>query len=321
MGSYSTGAWPSHQFNAMLARFYRLKKRNQMSSKFIAMLVSLVASSVMLVGCSDSPTPTPTAPADTSWASPAVFVPAGQSELRVPLSACDNGLRTATLVIDNAGNLSLNGAVSGTSVITEINRVNFADTVQSYFRSQIVGGSYSLVVSGLKSGGELIQLRTDAGNSFKSNNGAGLIYTCTFSAGAVDFQIKPSQARIAEKLLSGITSVTTTGVVTGTFANGIVNWDNWASGASGSVDDEAIRYLSLNISTAAMRASTTLGGVGTVINFDLPAGSTSDYYYLEIRAYGIQGFTGVLSMPSSAQLDIFFERSGNTLAPYTAYVD
>jgi hypothetical protein len=292
-----------------------------MLCRLIAIFISLLASCAALVGCSDSPPPeTPTTATTIPWASPAVFVPAGQSELRVPLTGCNNGLRTATLVIESSGNLSLSGAATGTNVVSEINRINYADATQSLLQAS--GGAAAGVFKVLaeKSGGVSMQLNNDDGNVFSYAGGAGVTNTCNFAGQAMVLQIAPSNARVAQQMLSGITSMTTTGVVTGTFANSVANWDNWGAGAVGNANQQAIRFLSLNISTAAVTASATLGGAGTAINLSMPAGLDESYAYSEqITDSGRKSFTGSIVVPSGALLNVYIERRGNLLTPYSNF--
>jgi hypothetical protein len=252
------------------------------------------------------------------FASPAMFVPPGAASKSVPLTACNEGLQTATLVINSSGDMILSGAPSGTTTISEIHRINYATAKSQnvYAANSPFGLTLSIYQEDATE--HLSASINPSSSDFRSSKLPS--YRCSMANGTSSFALTtlPSSARLASLMLSGITGITTTEVISGSFTGGVAFWDNWYSTyeANPSTTDESIRHFSLNMSTGAFGASPTPNVSGTAYVITLPTTPTStEATFSESMGNGEKSFYLNVVTPSSGNLSVYFRRIGNLLRP------
>jgi hypothetical protein len=281
-----------------------------------------IAAAAFLVACGGNDTASPSQP-EVPFASPAMIVPSGAASKSIPLSACNNGLQTATLVVNSSGDMILSGAPMGTTTITELNRINYATaSYQNVVGSNSPSGASTYIYQ-RNAGGSIETNVYSAGNYFNSSKSTAPShsYNCSLANGSASFAFAtlPSSARLASQMLSGITGITTTGVVSGSFTGGVGYWDNWSSGYTDnpSTADETIRYFSLNMTTGAFGTSPTPNVVGNSYVVTLPTTPTSTYaYFSESINAGTKTFQASAASTSAGQVQICISRVGNLFKPF-----
>jgi hypothetical protein len=276
-----------------------------------------IAAAAFLVACGGNDTSSSVT--EAAFASPAMIVPPGAASKSIPLTECNNGLLTATLVVNSSGDMILSGAPSGTTTISEIHRINYATaTFQSVSGSNDASGP-SVYVYQSDSSGQIIAQAYPSGSYFNSSRSPN--YTCSLANGSSSFALTtlPSSARLASQMLSGITGITTTGVVSGSFTGGVAFWDNWSSGYTDNLStaDETIRHFSLNMTTGAFGTSPTPNVVGNSYVVTLPTTPTSTYaYFSESIDAGTKTFQAYAASTSTGPVQICISRVGNLFKPF-----
>jgi hypothetical protein len=257
------------------------------------------------------------------FASPAMIVPPGAASKSIPLSACGNGLQTATLVVNSSGDMILSGAPMGTTTISELNRINYATaSYQTVSASNNPSGPSTYIYQS-SAGGSIETNAYSTGSYFNSSKIAAPShsYNCSLANGSASYALTtlPSSARLASQMLSGITGITTTNVVSGSFTGGVAYWDNFPSGYSQNPaqDDESIRYYSLNMSTGAFGTSPTPNVAGTSAVISIPTTPTStSAYFSESNSNGTKSFYLNVDKGNVGYLTLDITRIGNLLRPY-----
>jgi hypothetical protein len=274
-----------------------------MNTSFKTLLA--ISAAALLAACGgggdNTAPPTFTQPA---WASPAMYVPAGSSQISVAVSDCrarggaslsalaqSAALRTAgsaistpTLMITSAGNVIFSGAVGTSTTVSELVRINFSDTTQrnirfdansrlNTFSSEVADDYISLNISG-----QTIQLAA-------YNDTRGESYNCT-TVTAPAAQVPPSEARLAAVFTSGVTG--TSGDATNgnpTFSNGTVIWNNLQAMLTLPLNQASARYAGLNLTTGALTVGPSSGAVTSSVALSI-AGATAGYYAEEFYSSG-----------------------------------
>ncbi len=293
-------------------------------------LIPVASAAALLVACGGSDTAAPAADApQVPWASPAMIVPPGSASKTIPLIDCNDDLRTATLVVNASGDMILSGAPMGTTTISELNRINYATaSYQSVSASNNSSGP-SVYIYQENADGFIETNSNSTGSYFNSSKSTALShsYNCSLANGSASFALTtlPSSARFAGVMLSGITGITTTNVVSGSFTGGVAYWDNWRAGRTDNpaTTAESIRYFSLNMSTGAFGTSPTPNTVGTNYVVTFPTTPTSTYaYFNETNVNGTKSFSAYADNPTTGGVSICVSRVGNLFKPfYGTYCD
>lgn len=280
-----------------------------------------IAAAAFLVACGGNDTTSSVT--EAAFASPAMIVPPGAASKSIPLTACNNGLLTATLVVNSSGDMILSGATNTTGPITELNRIDYATaSYQNVAASNSPSGPTTYIYQ-VNAGGYMETNVYNNGsyfNSFKST-APSHTYNCSLANGSASYALTtlPSSARLASQMLSGITGITTTNVVSGSFTGGVAYWDNFPSGYSQNPaqDDESIRYYSLNMSTGAFGTSPTPNVAGTSAVISIPATPTStSAYFSESINNGTKSLYLNVDKGNAGNLTLDITRIGNLLQPY-----
>jgi hypothetical protein len=245
-----------------------------MTTSFKAVLA--LSTAALLAACGggggniDTTTPPVNQPA---WASPAMFVPAGQAQINVAVSDCRDNSRirasstalpavasvptgtlvnSPSLVITSAGDVIFSGAISPATAVTELARVNFASSTdrEIEFNSDATRNTFDVgnTTTNLYTG------RSDGSATFSAyaNNGS-LNVTCTTVANLTP-AYAPSEARLAAKFTAGVTAwqearVRGTSTIP---ASSIVVWDNQAQNTRLEPNQTSVKFASLNLATGAL---------------------------------------------------------------------
>lgn len=260
---------------------------------------------------------------DIPWGSSAMFVPTGQTQVVVPLSNCNRStpsaapVASATLTITSAGSLIFSGAVGTATAVTTIVREDYAEANDPYWEA---GVNPKRAYAYLKSPTKEINAYYEDGSSnlFTASEGSSN-YDCTLTNGTASFTLSQpvSPQRVANKMLSGITSIDTTSVSSGTLTGGVAAWDNW-NGTTSNPAQTSVRYLSLNMSTGQLTGSPSPSlPASSPTVFSLLPNNTSTYgYYYEYLYQGKKQAYLETDTPSTGSFEFFIERVGNALRPY-----
>jgi hypothetical protein len=282
-------------------------------------LLPIAAAAALLVACGGNDTPNNNVP----WASPAMIVPGGAASKTIPLSECGSGFQTVTLVVNSSGDMIVSGAPSGTTTISELNRINYDTATNQYVSGQNDSGGPGAYIYLSGASGYTYAYNNSGGGGFYSSKTSAPTHSfgCSLTNGTASFALTtlPSSARLASQMLSGITGITTTAVVSGSFTGGIAYWDNWSSSYTNNpmTTDESIRYFSLNISTGAFGTSPTPNTVGSSYVVTIPTTPTSTYaYFTESSNSGAKSFSAWADNTTTGPVAICIERVGNLLKPY-----
>jgi hypothetical protein len=255
---------------------------------------------------------------NVAWASPAYIVPAGSASKTIALSNCNDGLQTATLVVTSDGDMILRGAPSGTTTISELRRINYASATYRYVDGRNAENGPRAYV----------QLRDGKDNMYAETYGDGYFYSykvgvtpstygCSLAGGTTSFALTslPSSARVASLMTSGITGIDATSVQFGTFTGGVATWDNLEGGsAPPPTDDQAIRFISLNVNTGAIGTSATATGTFATTAITVPTTPTSTYaFFSEEISEGVKSFNFEVARSVGGNLEVYFRRIGNLL--------
>jgi hypothetical protein len=257
-----------------------------MNRIFKSSLLALSLASVALLsacggGGSTSTTPEQ-AQVQPAWGSPAMFVPAGQSQISVTVSGCEensrairlnvSGLEQAarsngnpvgspTLVITSAGDVVFSGVLSGSSTVAELVRLNFADTSDRAIEFNSDATQNRLYVE--NNTGTEIGVRYDGGTQFLTASNAAYRIVCNQGSNLTP-AYPPSEARLAAKFTAGATSWANNSVrpfTTTTIANSLITWNNQAVSTSLDTNQVSARYASLNVATGAINVGPNSGQV------------------------------------------------------------
>lgn len=265
-----------------------------MKTSFKALLaVSAVA---LLAACGGGSADTTTPPANQpAWASPALFVPAGQAQVSIAVSGCtaDSGrsvvasfealqrsnsvaVNSPTLVITSAGDVIFSGAVAPATSITELVRINFADaTVERSinFSSTPANNGFSIE----SATGNIGFTEGTGVNNLRARNNAQDIRCNTIANLTPAYA--PSEARLADKFTAGATGWrnTTNSNATATFVNNQVVWDNQDNGTSLDANQTSARYAGLNVATGALSVGSNSGQVTQSVALSAAAASGGLY--------------------------------------------
>jgi hypothetical protein len=247
-----------------------------MMTSFKALLA--ISAAALLAACGggsggnaiDTTTPPANQP---EWASPAMFVPAGQSQISVAVSDCRNNSRSVrsaamqadavavpsgtaisstTLVITSAGDVVLSGALSGSSTVAELVRINFADAGSTRrIDYSTVGKENGFALA--SPNGDSIETGYDITATLNARNSNYRIYCNTLTNLTPAYA--PSEARLPAKFTAGVTSwgdANSRPFTTSTISNNLVVWNNQDSNTTLASNQVNARYASLNISTGAL---------------------------------------------------------------------
>jgi hypothetical protein len=251
-----------------------------------SLLALSLASVALLSACggggSTSTTPEQ-AQVQPAWGSPAMFVPAGQSQISVAVSDCTLGGRRAvsqsvsaqqavaaantdaigspTLVITSAGDVIFSGVLSGSSTVAELVRLNFADTSDRAIEFNSDATQNRLYVE--SNTGTEIGVRYDDGSQFLTARNALYGIVCNQGSNLTP-AYPPSEARLAAKFTAGATSWANDSVrpfTTTTISNSLITWNNQAVNSSLDANQVSARYASLNVATGALNVGPNSGQV------------------------------------------------------------
>jgi hypothetical protein len=250
-----------------------------MNSIFKSSLLALsFASAALLSACggggggTDSAAPPPPS-AQPAWGSPAMFVPAGQSQISVTVSGCEETRRATlanasglqqparlngapvgspTLVITSAGDVVFSGVLSGSSTVAELVRLNFADTSDRAIEFNSDATQNRLYVE--NNTGTEIGVRYDGGTQFLTASNAAYRIVCNQGSNLTP-AYPPSEARLAAKFTAGATSWANNSVrpfTTTTIANSLITWNNQANNTTLDATQTSVKFASLNVATGAL---------------------------------------------------------------------
>jgi hypothetical protein len=275
-------------------------------------LLPVAAAVAILAACGGSDDPVATAAQMDSaahtapFASPAMFLGPGQASKAFPLTGCGQGVQSATFTIFSNGDMALTGALSGTTTISQIKRINYADATGASVSAGNSGGVFADVSLSQVSD----YLSAYSSGFFSSNSSAGTI-NCNFTGSALSLAVLPSAARLSSEMLSGITSIDTSRLSgTGTFAAPLAYWDNYGTSSSYA----GVRYFSLNMTTGAFTTSPSpsIPRVSeTTYPLTVPANTSTNAYFSERISSGVKSFF----FNSNALPCVSFQRVGNALRP------
>jgi hypothetical protein len=289
----------------------------------------------LLVACGGgSDTDTSSQPA---WGSPAMFVPAGTSQVNVALASCEVGsadvaqaleapqatltrpITSPSLVITADGDVIFSGVRNGSSTVSELVRVNFAQA--SYRRIEL---SFNADQHGfaLQQGNASINTDYASTNRYlRAEDADGTRYFCG-SRAQLTAAYAPSEARLAEKLSRGATtwiSSAARGTPTAIVDN-LVVWNNQMLNATLPSNQTSARYASLNVSTGALNIGPGSSAANITQSVVLTAALASGGYYFELDSTDSDTTSGrskevELSFDSGAQGVLTFNatRADNVL--------
>jgi hypothetical protein len=257
------------------------------------------------------------------WASPAYIVPAGAASKSIALTGCSGSttLQSATLVVTSSGDMILSGVAGTATSVTELHRISVASSTYRIVEGQNDTNGPSVYVEMKKDNDEMsITSRKSNFNSSKASSPSHEI-SCSLAGGTTSFALTslPSSARVASVMTSGITGIDTTEVQFGTFTGGVATWDNLSSGSPlpPPPDDQAIRFISLNVNTGAIGTSATATGTFATTAITIPTTPTStNAYFAEEVSNGNKNFYFDVARTVGGSLQVFFERVGNLLKVY-----
>jgi hypothetical protein len=288
-------------------------------------ILPVAAATAILAACGGSDNPTAGSPEvpvpPVPFASPALIVPAGQASKVIPLSGCSNA-QTATLTVNSSGDMILTGAPTGTTTIGEILRINYSTASYRYVEADINDVGPGVVRA-------YIHLRDASGNNIYSRNTSNYLiaykqsndtnYNCSLTNGSSSYAltVPPSSARLSSEMLSGITGITTTNVLSGTFTGGVAYWDNdrFVNGP-----DQNVRYFSLNMSTGAFTTSPSPSVPPTSVTsypLTLPNNTSTYGFFSEEINNGQKNFY----FEVGNNIRMYITRIGNILRPNNAWSD
>jgi hypothetical protein len=310
---------------------------------FVASLVSLLAAcgggggggssigsgggdAVTTTTTTTATTPAPTPP--TPFASPAMFLPQGQDKITIALS-CTNSQKatSASLVINAAGDLIFSGAPGTSTAVVEIVKIKYEEATYRYIESS-QGDNTARAYMHLEKDDARINAGWFDNPYYDTFNAQASIsapeYFCTLSSGSASFSLKReiNEARLAATMLKGVNQISNDNLISnvqGTFTGGVAYWDNHGNGLpNGNAAQDAIRYLSLDLSTGVVNTSATPSvpfGTPTNLRLALPTNTSTYGYFNEVDNKGQKGF-GFQVLPSiGAQIKIFFNVVGNVFSP------
>jgi hypothetical protein len=257
-----------------------------MKKIFSSSLLALsLASAALLSACGgggDSATPEQAAN-QPAWGSPAMFVPAGQSQVSVAVSDCSTRgssgttINTPSLVITSAGDVIFSGAVSPATTITELARLNFADT--SYrtieFNSDPISNGF--YVENVNE--DDMTVTYNGGGKYFSADFSNIRIFCNTVADLTP-AYAPSEARLAAKFTAAATvwgNEDTRG--TSTISNSLFAWDNKAQNSNLDSSQTSVRWASLNVATGALSVGPSSSQITQSVA--LSAASANDGSYIE----------------------------------------
>ena len=269
-----------------------------MQTSFNALLA--VSAAALLAACgggSDATAPTSSAN-QPAWGSPAMFVPAGQTQVSVSVSDCtsDSGSRaksslvisqrsssvsvtSPSLIITSAGDVIFSGAIAPATAVTELARVNFATSTDRQIEFSSDATSNTFDVSNATT--NLYMGRSGGAARFNAYVDGGIDISCNTVAN-LSPAYAPSEARLAAKFTNGVTSWQNSQTsVSGTStiaANNIVVWDNKSQNTVLDSNQTDVRYASLNVASGALNVgpSETRATQSVVLSTAL---ATSGYYF------------------------------------------
>jgi hypothetical protein len=255
------------------------------------------------------------------FASPAMIVPPGEASKTIALTNCGGGFQNVSLVVNAAGDMILNGAPSGTTTVSELQRIDYADAYYKFIDGvNSVDGPRAFVMLDNVVG--YIRASTYQAGSFSAEKRSAPYhnFSCSLADGSTSFALTslPSSQRYASLLTNGITGIDNTEVASGTFTGGVATWDNVASGSALPIDDQPIRYASLDINSAAIATSASPTGTFASLPITLPTTPTSTYaYFYEEFDDGQRNLFLRFARGSALQdFALYVERIGNLLKPY-----
>jgi hypothetical protein len=293
-----------------------------MHSIHLFKILPVAAAAALLAACGGNDAAPSADAVVVPFASPAMIVPPGAASKSIPLSACNNGLQTATLVVNSSGDMILSGAPMGTTTISELNRINYASATSQYVSGSNSNSGPSVYMYQLNANGSITTQVYSSGSNFSSTKSSAPThnYNCSLAGGTTSFALTtlPSSSRLASQMLSGITGITTTNVVSGTFTGGVAYWDNWRAGYTDNplTTDETIRYFSLNMSTGALGTSPTPNVLGNNYVITLPTTPTStSAFFSEYINAGEKSFNAYADIASTGPVSICIRRVGNLFQP------
>ncbi len=279
-------------------------------------LLPVASAAALLVACGGGNDAVSNAP-PVPWASPAMIVLPGAASKTIPLTGCDSGFQTVTLVVNSTGDMIVSGAPSGTTTISEINRLNYATAeFKSVSGQNSTSGPRAEVYMSNSAGIISAEVTsTGSGGSFYSAKSTAPLHSfnCSLANGSASFALTtlPSSARLASQMTNGITGIDTTSQpgASATFVTGVATWDGVGGGSS------PYRYTQLNVNTGALGGSATSTGTFVTTVITLPTTPTSTYAYVnEDMANGNKGFyTSIEQTSGTFVLNI--QRIANLLNP------
>lgn len=145
-------------------------------NSLIFKLLAVVFTSATLAACGGggaSPSasgpdalPAPELP-QVPFASPAMIVPNGDVSTTIALTNCTDGLQTASLVVNSSGDMILTGAPSGTTTVSELQRINYATATYQYVAAEN-GANGPRTYIELQDGNDQIKASTYQSGSFSA---------------------------------------------------------------------------------------------------------------------------------------------------------
>ena len=249
-----------------------------------------------------------------------MIVPPGEASKTIALTNCNGGLQTASLVVNAVGDMILNGAPSGTTTVSELLRVNYATADFKYLTGSNSIDGQQVRIQMMKDSDELRASTYGAGNFVVAKSSLPALFsTCSLAGGTASYALTslPSSQRYASVFTNGVTGIDNTIVASGTFTGGVATWDNLIFGNSLSLNDQPIRYVSLDISSGAIATSASPTGPFATTLITVPTTPTSTYAYFEEEMDGTEKYLTIEMARGSGLQDfsLYVERVGNLLKP------
>lgn len=240
-----------------------------------SLLAFSLASVALLSACGGGNSATPEQAAiQPAWGSPAMFVPAGSSQISVAVSGCQElrqsivqnsaslqplarlvagtAVGSPTLVITSAGDVIFSGVIAPATTVSELVRLNFAATTDRRIDFNSDAAQNGFYVS--NDNDTDMRVDYDGGSTYFEASNAVFSITCNQVSNLAP-AYAPSEARLAARFTTGATSWAynnTQPFTTTTITNNLITWNNQANNYSLDANQVSARYASLNVATGAL---------------------------------------------------------------------
>jgi hypothetical protein len=250
-----------------------------MRSRIFGLLAAIIAAAT-LGACGGGGGDSVASRIESPFASAAMFVPTGAASKSFPVSSCVRisdpaPVTSATLLISANGDMAFSGAI-GTGTVSELARINFADTNNRAAYGDIDAGDTGFQVDYQTADNRIMSIGSYGTGSFYSNSPTAA-YECNAGPTTMTFALEQplSQARVVNNIVTGSTGTVAlqpdSSVGSYTQTGSIVSWDSGRTGTFA-------RFISFNLDTAQFGQGNSLNpSTHTPVAFALPALGSSIY--------------------------------------------